>query len=77
MRQFNHFYVYGGRDETHIFSDIHQYTIGTNSWRPVVAKAVAPNSNEHKTYLRQNQIPSYLDLLSEPKIRFGHSAVIN
>jgi hypothetical protein len=38
---------------------------------------VLPNSNDHKALLRQNQIPSYLDLLSEPKIRFGHSAVIN
>ena len=35
VRYFNQFIVYGGRDETHIFSDMHVYQIGTNSWKSV------------------------------------------
>lgn len=29
------FYVYGGRDEMHIFSDIYEYNIRDNIWRYV------------------------------------------
>ena len=48
VRYFNQFYVYGGRDETHIFSDMHVYQIGTNSWKSVTEQKVPVGSAKHK-----------------------------
>lgn len=71
------FYVYGGRDETHIFADIHCYTIGSNRWKQIEALKIEPGSPEHNQLISSRQIPSQFELLLEPKIRFGHTAVIN
>ena len=77
VRYFNQFYLYGGRDETHIFSDMHCYQIGTNSWCNVESRKVDPNTEEHMALVTSGELPNQFSLLVEPKIRFGHTAVIN
>ena len=56
---------------------MHCYQIGTNSWCNVESKKVDLNNEDHLAILAQLQIPENFCLLPEPKIRFGHTAVIN
>jgi len=56
---------------------MHCYQIGTNSWSTVEARKVEPNSDEHSLLISSGRIPDYFCLLPEPKIRFGHTAVLN
>ena len=53
IRYFNKFYVYGGRDETHIFSDMHQYTIGSNKWTPIEAKKFDFENDEQMAIVKE------------------------
>lgn len=56
---------------------MHVYQIGTNSWQSVESQRIEPNSAEHLALIQRNAIPECFELLPFPKIRFGHTAVIN
>jgi len=47
----NCFYIYGGRDEMHIFSDIYEYSIVENRWRYIKCQGqeqVSPDMNKNQ-----------------------------
>lgn len=77
VRYYNQFFVYGGRDETHIFQDIHKYEIGSNSWTQIETNQLNQTSAQFKALQNTGKIPAYFELLMEPKLRFGHTAIVN
>ena len=54
---------------------MHCYQIGTNSWYNIESQKL--DAQEFRQLVTAGQIPQHFALLQEPKIRFGHTAVIN
>lgn len=60
-------FVYGGRDETHIFADVFRYSLLDHKWAEVHFQTM-----KHEEAVKHGDF----EILSKLKLRFGHTACV-
>lgn len=63
-------YVYGGRDETHIFADVSKFSIKDNEWSDFPCAINKEDSSKKLLYADD------FEVIGKLKLRFGHTACI-
>lgn len=70
-------YVYGGRDETHIFADVFKFNLEQAFWQELHCQLVKPESPEYLSLIKSKLLKTDdFDVLPNLKLRFGHTACI-